>query len=54
MAVQNHDVGCGLGTVKLTIQVGDPQGLQFEELDVIAGTVIDAKKITAWGEPSVV
>ena len=38
MAVQNHDVGCGLGTVKLTIQVGDPQGLQFEELDVIAGT----------------
>ena len=38
MAVQNHDVGCGLGTVKLTIAVGDPQGLQFEELDVIAGT----------------
>ena len=24
--------------MKLTIQVGDPQGLQFEELDVIAGT----------------
>ena len=27
-----------MGTVKLTIQVGDPQGRQFEELDVIAGT----------------
>ena len=24
--------------MKLTIAVGDPQGLQFEELDVIAGT----------------
>ena len=27
-----------MGTVKLTIQVGDRQGLHFEELDVIAGT----------------
>ena len=34
--------------MKLTIQVGDPQGLQFEELDVIAGTrdqVISPNKI---------
>ena len=38
MAVQNHDVGCGLGTVKLTIQVGDPQGRQFEELNVTVST----------------
>ena len=27
-----------MGTVNLTIEIGDPQGLQFEELDVIAGT----------------
>ena len=38
MAVQNHDVGCGLGTVKLTIAVGDPQGRQFEELNVTVST----------------
>ena len=27
-----------MGTVNLTIEIADPQGLQFEELDVIAGT----------------
>ena len=27
-----------MGTVKFTIQIADPQGTQFEELDVIAGT----------------
>ena len=27
-----------MGTVKSTIQIADPQGTQFEELDVIAGT----------------
>ena len=27
-----------MGTVKFTIQIGDPQGLQFEELDVTVGT----------------
>ena len=27
-----------MGTVNLTIEIGNPQGLQFEELDVIAGT----------------
>ena len=27
-----------MGILKVTIAVGDPQGLKFEELDVIAGT----------------
>ena len=27
-----------MATVKVTLEIGDPQGLQFEELDVTAGT----------------